>query len=93
MTIDTLNLFGENVTDTAQSYDIIGDTQCEMENYKSAVESYQHALQIRLKVYEEDYSDTVKSYENIELVQVDGMKNVVSIITPEGKKLPDWMKC
>jgi ppGpp synthetase/RelA/SpoT-type nucleotidyltranferase len=84
-------LFGENVTDTAQSYDIIGDTQYEMEDYTSAVESYQHALQIRLKLYGEDHSDTVKSYENIELVQ-DRMKNVVSIIIPEEKKLPDWME-
>jgi tetratricopeptide (TPR) repeat protein len=87
-----LKLFGENLpANKTGSYDIIGDTQCEMEDYNSAVESYQHALQLRLKLYGEDHPDTAKSYENIQLVQ-DRMKNVGSIIIPEEKKLPDWMK-
>ena len=87
-----LKLFGENLpADSAEGYDIIGDTQCEMGDYESAVESYQHALhdQIRLKLFGEDHAGTANSYENIKLVQ-DCMKNVGSII-PEDKKVPERM--
>jgi hypothetical protein len=61
-----------------------------MEDYESAVESYQHALQIRLKLYGEDHLDTAKSYENIQLVQ-DRKTNDVSVI-PEERELPNYMK-
>jgi tetratricopeptide (TPR) repeat protein len=44
-----LNIHGEDHSDTALSYNNIGVTQYEMKDYKSALESLQHALQIRLK--------------------------------------------
>jgi hypothetical protein len=55
-------------SDTALSYDSIGNTQHEMKDYKSALESHQHALQIRLKLFGEDHCDTALSYNNIGVI-------------------------
>jgi tetratricopeptide (TPR) repeat protein len=66
---DILELFGENHSDTAQSYYNIGVTQYEMEDYKSALESDQHALQIRLKLFGENNPDTARSYYSIGVTQ------------------------
>jgi tetratricopeptide (TPR) repeat protein len=40
-----------------------------MKDYKSALESKQKALQIRLKLYGEDHSDTARSYNYIGVTQ------------------------
>ena len=54
-------------------------TQCEMKDYKSALESHQHALQIRLKLFGEDHSDTALSYNSIGVTQCE-MKDYKSAL-------------
>jgi hypothetical protein len=61
-----------------------------MKDYKSALVSHQHALEIRLKLFGEDHPGTAESYDNIELVQ-DRMKSGVSIRL-EQKKSSDLIK-
>ncbi len=46
-----------------------GITQHEMKDYKSALESHQHALQIRLKLFGKDHSDTARGYHEIGVTQ------------------------
>jgi tetratricopeptide (TPR) repeat protein len=41
-----------------------------MEDYKSALDSHQHALQIRLKLLGEDHADTAESYYRIGVTQM-----------------------
>ena len=86
----TLKLFGQDHSDTAKSYETIGDTQSEIEDYISTLDAYQQALQIRLKLYGKNHPDTAKSYDDIELVYA-RMKSDVSII-PKQKESPYWMK-
>ena len=54
---------------TVASYDNIGNTQQELGDYASALQSHQRALEIRLKTLGENHSDTVASYDNIGNVQ------------------------
>ena len=45
-----------------------------MDDYISALEFYQYALIIRLKLYGDNHPDTVQSYQDIDLVR-GAMKN------------------
>jgi hypothetical protein len=45
-----------------------------MQDYKSALESYRKALQIRVRVYGEYHPDTAQSYQDIGVIQ-DLLKN------------------
>ena len=60
-------MLGHDNADTAQSYYNIGVAQHEMKDYKSALASHQHALQIRLRLFGENHADTARSYHEIRI--------------------------
>jgi tetratricopeptide (TPR) repeat protein len=62
-----------------------------MKDYKSALQSHQHALQIRLKLFGEDHSDTAASYNNIGVVQYE-MKDYMSALESKQKALQIRLK-
>ena len=47
---------------TANSYNDIGATQNSLGNFDAALDSIQHALDIRLKLFGEDHPRTADSY-------------------------------
>jgi hypothetical protein len=50
-----------------------------MKDYKTALVSHQHALQIRLKLFAEDHPDTARSYDSIGITQ-DNMRDYKSAL-------------
>ncbi|CAB4031895.1 kinesin light chain-like [Paramuricea clavata] len=62
-----------------------------MNDYKSALESHQHALQIRLKLFGEDHSDTAANYDNIGDTQHE-MKDYKSALESKQKALQIRLK-
>ena len=54
---------------TVASYDNIGNTQQELGDYASALQSHQRALEISLKALGENRPDTAGSYNNIRCTQ------------------------
>ena len=62
-------LFGEEHSDTAESYHSLGLTQHELGDYTSALQSDQRALDIRLKLFGEEHSDTAQSYYSLGVTQ------------------------
>lgn len=62
----------ERISDVhvAISYSQIGTAQAlEQEDYQSALESHQHAYDIRRRIYGEDHEDTLDSYESLQLMK------------------------
>ena len=57
-----MKLFGEEHSDTAQSYFSLGVTQHGAGDFLSALQSKQCALDIRVKLLGEEHPDTAKSY-------------------------------
>ena len=53
-----VKLFGEEHSDTAQSYYSLGVTQHALGDFTSAHHSHQRALDIRVKLFGEEHSDT-----------------------------------
>jgi hypothetical protein len=53
---------------SAESYHSIAGCQYEMQDYNSALESCQQALDIRLKLFGQESEDTSDSYHLMELI-------------------------
>ena len=54
---------------SAKSYYCIAECQCEMQDYDSALESCQQALDIRIKLFGQESEDTSDSYDQMELIR------------------------
>ena len=65
----TVKLFGEEHSDTAQSYHSLGVTQHELGDFTSALQSKQRALDIRVKLFGEEHSDTAQGYYSLGVTQ------------------------
>ncbi len=76
-----LEQFGEDHPDTGESYISIRVAQHEMKNYWPALDSLQHALQIRLKLFG-DHLTTAESYYNIGLTQRVSKSKVYRVLFP-----------
>ena len=59
------NLFGEEHSETADSYYLVGATQHSLGDYISALESKKRALDIRRKLLGEENSETADSYDSV----------------------------
>ena len=57
-----VKLFGEEHSDTAQSYHSLGVTQQYLGDFTSALQSMQRALDIRIKLFGEEHANTAQSY-------------------------------
>ena len=62
-------MFGEEHTNTANSYHNLGITQYLAGNFNAALESEQHALEIHLKLFGEEHAVTANSYHNLGITQ------------------------
>ena len=65
----TLNYFGEEHINTADSCYLIGITQLDLGDYTSALQALQHALGVRRKLFGEEHADTVDSYHSLGITQ------------------------
>ena len=65
----TVKLFGEEHSDTAQSYHSLGVTQQYLGDFTSTLQSMQRALDIRVKLFGEEHSDTAQSYHSLGVTQ------------------------
>ena len=62
-----------------------------MEDYKSAIQSHQHAFQIRLKLFGENHADTARSYYSIGVTQNE-MKDYKSAMDSKEKAVQIRLK-
>ncbi|MBA3238137.1 MAG: tetratricopeptide repeat protein [Parachlamydiaceae bacterium] len=60
-----IQIYGENHSNVAASYNNIGNDYNSLEDYEKALEPHQKALKIRLKVFGDKHPDVVASYNNI----------------------------
>ena len=65
----SVNLFGEEHSDTAVSYYSLGVTQQELGDFTSSLQSHQRALDIRVKLFGEEHADTALSYYSLGVTQ------------------------
>ena len=59
----------ENMKSTADRYRQLGVTQHEMHDNTSALQSHQHALAIRIKLFGEEHESTADSYRQLSATQ------------------------
>ena len=64
-----LKLFGEEHSETADSYHLLGITQHSLKDYDSAAESASRALAIRLTLFGEEHPKTANSYHELGITQ------------------------
>ena len=62
-----LKLFGEETSETADSYRSLGQAYNEIGDYKSALPLKQHEVAIRLKVFGEEHPKTADSFPFIRI--------------------------
>ena len=62
-----VKLFGEEHPDTAECYLFLGVTQHASGDVSSALQSFQHALDINSKLFGEEHPDTAECYFSLGL--------------------------
>ena len=63
------NYLESNTQKTAHSYHSLGVTQYQLGDYKSALLSLQHALDVRRKLFGEEHAQTANSYQSFGVTQ------------------------
>ena len=77
-------MFGEEHGGTADSYELLAETQNMIGDFTSALQSHQRALAIRIKLFGEEHESTAASY--IKLAKTQSMMgDVTSASQPEGR--------
>ena len=64
-----IKLFGEEHSQTADSYHLVGVTQHSLSDYTAALESDKRALDIRIKLFGQEHSETADSYHSVGVTQ------------------------
>ena len=62
-------MFGEEHAKTANSYHSLGMTQYQLGDYTSALQSHQHAVDVKRKLFGEEHAKTALSYYDIGVTQ------------------------